>query len=196
MDNKTPDFKNKISKAPSASIEQEKSPVEQYILETLLFTSQAAVKRKQGAVDIKVYAPEKNQPAMKIFRMVSYCRPLPGDPENLQELAFQDEVNVLTDEGMDTMTRWQINSSIMVDKETLQFDSIREKPERIGDGVFNSLKVFSDLSKEKGAMIYAEDLRFESDGERWVPVSDGRVTALADRKSLLPTKDSLPEKLD
>ena len=199
MDNITPKFEKDPKKAemgglvidPGSSIEHEKADVEKYILETLLFTPQSYIKMRERAVDIKVYGPDQNQPSMKIFRMMGYCRPLPGDPENLEEVTFQDEVNVIGEKGAEVMNRWQINSSIMVDKETLKFNSIREKPKALPKELPKSLQVFQDLSTQKGAKIYAGSLRFESVGERWIPIKDGKPVATGEVPSLMPSQEML-----
>lgn len=189
----------KLNKGPSenlsgkkveSALEKEKA-IEEYILGTLFYTPKYYVKN-EDSVSINVYAPGKNQPSMKIFRMIIRKSPLPNTPEDYQEVAFQDEVNVLKEKGMNLMERWQINFSIFVDKEKYEYKSIKERPKSVSY-VSESMRVFTDLSKQKGAHLYAGNQRFESDGNGWVPTNDdgSKTISQSEVKSLMPTPPSL-----
>ncbi len=172
-----------------SALEKEKS-VEDYIFGTLLYTPQFYAKN-QDYVDIKVYAPDQQQPSMKIFRMIGRYSPQQGDPENSREVSFQDEVDILKDGKADNMERWQINFSVLVDKETFEFKSIREKPKDLSR-VEESINVFRDLAKQKGSILFAGDWKFESDGNGWVPVNrDGAKMIEPQLKSLAPSIPSI-----
>ncbi len=147
--------------------------VEKFILGTLLYTPQFYA-RNEKYVEIKAYAPGYHQPAMKIFRMIFRCSPLSTTPVDMQEIAFQDEIDVLTDDGhRDSNQRWQINFSILVDKESYEYKSILERPKTL-TGVLKSIEVFTSLSTQTGATLYAGDWRFESDGSGWIPADRSR----------------------
>lgn len=170
------------------AIEKEKA-VEEYILGTLLYTPQYYIKNEKY-VQIKVYGAGEDQPAMKIFRMIGRLSPLDSDPADLKEISFQDEVNVLKDGKADLMKRWQINFSIFVDKENYKYKSIKEKPNSVSH-VAESVTVFNNLAKQKGAVLYAGDWRFESDGNSWIPTNrDGTKVVTSGMKSFMP---GLPE---
>ncbi len=138
-----------------------------YIMGTLLYTPQVYVK-SADYVEIMVYAPNENHPSMKIFRMIGRCVNLLNTPEGYQEIDFQDEVNILTKEGMGNSTRWQVNFSVFVNKETFDFVSIHNRPKSVNK-TMESVQVFTDLVKRKGSRLYAGSWRFESDGQSWIP---------------------------
>lgn len=169
-------------------LEKEKS-VEEYILGTLLYTPQQYVKNEKY-VELKVYAPEENQPSMKLFRMINRCNPLSNTPIDSQEISFQDEVDILKNGKRDTNERWQVNFSIFVDKENYQYQSIQEKPKDISH-LSESMGIFNNLAKQKGAVLYAGDWKFESNGNGWVPVNrEGKEINQSELKSLM---SGLPE---
>lgn len=142
--------------------------VSSYILETLLFTPVSYLRNNRGAVDIKVYRNGVSQPAMKIFRLFHECRQVSDVVDGEVEFAFQDEVNLLDDAGnMKSMERWQVNFSIVLDKETLTFKRIREKPVSV-EKALTSTVVFADLCKVAGSTIWAGDWEFISDGVSWI----------------------------
>ncbi len=172
-------------------IEKEKA-VEEYILGTLFYTPQYYVKN-QDYVKIMVYGAGESQPAMQIFRIIGRLSQLDSDPANLKEISFQDEVNVLKEGKAELMERWQINFSIFVDKESYEYKSIKEKPESVSH-VAESVAVFNNLAKQKGAILYAGDWKFESDGNGWVPVNrEGKIINQSELKSLMPALPAIKE---
>lgn len=176
---------NLPSEVQPSSLEEEKS-VEKYILGTLQYTPQFYVKT-QEYLSIKAYAPEAQQPAMEILRHISRLKPLANDPEGMKEISFQDEVHCLKEGKMLYNDRWQINFSVFVNEETYEFKSIREKPKKVSH-IQDSVDVFTDLSKLKGATLRAGDWWFESDGNGWIPKTrDGKELSQLELKSLVPT---------
>ncbi len=142
--------------------------IQQYILGTLLFTPKYCIELQTKFVDIRVYKAGENQPSMKIFRMFSKLIDLPNTPEGMTEFSFQDEVNLLDENGQrKSMERFQVNFSIFLKKEKYEFHSINERPESLGPEFLKSIEVFNILSKIKGSKIYADDYRFISNGEIW-----------------------------
>lgn len=176
-------MENKI--AEKDHLPEKQLSVEDYILTTLLYTPHYYVKHER-VCEIKVYAPNEDQPSMKIFRMISRCIDIPSTPAGCQEISFQDEVNVLSEGEIDIMTRWQINFSIFVNKETFEFISIHEKPQKVSS-VSESLLVFKKLSQQKDATLYLGSYRFESDGNGWVPsnLNDSSSTKISECKMVL-----------
>jgi hypothetical protein len=150
-----------------------RNEAEEYILGTLLYTPQSYAKHERY-LEIKVYAPNESQPAMKILRMIGRCLPMPSTPKNCQEIDFQDEISMIKKGELSQTSRWQINFTILVDKENFKYHSILEAPKRI-DYVSESINVFKELAKTKGAKLYAGDWRFESNGEGWVQMTDKKI---------------------
>lgn len=144
---------------------EEVNAVNDFILQTLELTPLFFVKT-QKFVEIKAYAPEANHLAMKIFRIIS-VHSIPSGKEGFKEVSFQDEIDILVKGKRSSMERWQINFSILVDEKTFKFHSIKNKPKKITHAL-ESIKIFADLSKQKGAILYAGDWRFESDGNSWI----------------------------
>jgi hypothetical protein len=175
---------NNLNNEEKGSALEKEKIVEEYILGTLLYTPQYFVKNEDH-VEIKVYAPKEDRPSMQIVRLIIRPKSLDSNPENLEEIAFQDEVNVLKNKEMDLNERWQVNFSIFVDKENYQYKSIKEKPKTISH-ISESVDVFKNLAKQKGAVLYAGNWRFESDGNNWVPSTrDGNKAILPKMKSLM-----------
>lgn len=156
--------------------------VEAYILGTLLYTPQFYAK-SQSCVEIKVYAPDKDQPSMKIFRQIIRCVKFEKTPVGLKEIAFQDEVSFVKGEGIDYNQRFQVNFSIYVDEEKFTFHSIEDKPHRVNNAA-KCLEVFKILSTQKGARLYAGDWFFESDAVGWIQ-KDRNGNILLDQPALI-----------
>lgn len=173
-----------IVEQQSSILEQEKS-VEEYIFGTLLYTPQSYV-RKEKFLEIEVLAPDQEQATIKILRKINYVVSLPSDPVNVKEIDFHDEITSIKDGESNHNERWQINFSVFVDKETNEYKSINEKPEKLSR-LTETVDIFRNLSKEKGAILRAGDWYFESDGNQWVQKIDGSDTQQLEMNPVLPS---------
>lgn len=188
-----------MNKKEELSESKQRQNVAEYILGTLLYTPLSYIKNQQY-VEIMVYPPGISQPAMKIFRMIIRCNPLPDTPEGCLEVAFQDEVSFRSGKSIDYSNRWQVNFSIFVNKDTYMFSAIHKQPESV-ERTLESIRVFEEMVQQKNATLYAGDWRFESDGQRWVPLCDTNqqftspVTAVTQGLTALPQFSNTTKRL-
>lgn len=148
------------------SLPSDRDIVEQYIRGTLMYTPQEYLIGKKPFLEILVYPPGDSKPSMKIFRMISCLTWVDSVPVGNTEISFQDEVSILTEQGLHGSERWQVNFSIFVDDKDFVYQSINNKPKDLSC-LLESVKVFEELSKQKGARLWIGHWQFESDGLMW-----------------------------
>lgn len=164
----------------SENLPMKEITVEEFILGTLFYTPLFYIKN-QDFVQIKAYAPGESQPSMIIHRMIGRYD---GNGDTI-EIGFQDEIDIIKDGKKDPKKRWQVNFSILVDKESYKYKSIHKKPESISY-VGESLRVFMDLSNKKGSCLYVGEWHFESDGNGWIRLDrNGKAMHQEDEDSLI-----------